>query len=131
MTLHELSQLYWLNLEIERLGRKLKELRASAGLKAAPLESSGAHGSTNSRTEDMALRIVELEAKMEKRKHEAMEERMKLESYIDSIDDVMTRLIFQYRFIDGLRWEDVASQVGGKNTANSVRMTCYRYLGMK
>lgn len=48
--------------------------------------------------------------------------------FIDGIADSRTRLIFRLRFLCGCKWEEVASMIGGKNTIDSVKSLCYRYL---
>ncbi len=48
--------------------------------------------------------------------------------FIAEIDDNRTKLIFSLRFLCGMKWESVADYIGGKNTVDAVKMTCYRYL---
>ena len=50
--------------------------------------------------------------------------------YIQAIDDIRTRAIFEYRFLCGMKWEDVARFIGGRNTEITVKQTCYRYLNV-
>ncbi|MBQ7436093.1 MAG: hypothetical protein IJV30_02060 [Oscillospiraceae bacterium] len=50
--------------------------------------------------------------------------------YIKSIEDIRTRAIFEYRFLCGMKWEDVARFIGGRNTEITVKQTCYRYLNI-
>ena len=49
--------------------------------------------------------------------------------FIQGIDDDQTRMIFRLRFLRGLTWKEVAAVVGGRNSEESVKMVCYRYLG--
>ena len=48
--------------------------------------------------------------------------------WIETIDDNRTKLIFSLRFLAGMKWESVAYYIGGRNTTESVKMACYRYL---
>lgn len=48
--------------------------------------------------------------------------------FVDSIEDNRTKVIFNLRFLCGLKWEDVAAFIGGGNTADAVKAVCYRYL---
>lgn len=50
--------------------------------------------------------------------------------FIQTIDDIRTRAIFEYRFLCGMKWEDVAQFIGGRNTEITVKQTCYRYLNI-
>ncbi len=51
-----------------------------------------------------------------------------VKAYIQTIEDIRTRAIFEYRFLCGMKWEDVARFIGGRNTEITVKQTCYRYL---
>lgn len=48
--------------------------------------------------------------------------------WVDGIEDSRTRLLFDLRYLCGMKWEDVAGYVGGRNSAEAVKMACYRYL---
>ena len=60
--------------------------------------------------------------------HDCLQRKGKIEAFIYSIDDSLTRKIFIKRFIDGMSWLKVAIEMKGGNTANSVRMCHVRYL---
>ena len=49
-------------------------------------------------------------------------------SYIAKIDDVLTRRIFELRYIDRCSWEQVSIRVGGGNSPEAVRKRHDRYL---
>lgn len=51
--------------------------------------------------------------------------------FVDSIEDNRTKLIFNLRFICGLKWEAVAVMIGGGNSEDAVKSACYRYLNAK
>ena len=101
MTLKELSQLYYINREIERDQERLEQLRTSVSAPGAP------------NYDGMP-------------KSPSFENR--LERYIAEIPDSLTRQIFQLRFINGLTWTQIAFSVGGGNTEEGVRKRVYRYL---
>ena len=54
-----------------------------------------------------------------------------IRSFISSIEDNQTKMIFNLRFLCGQEWKAVAAMLGGGNTEGSVKMMCYRYLGEK
>ncbi|MCD8340632.1 MAG: hypothetical protein LUC87_00565 [Clostridiales bacterium] len=128
MTIQELSQLYWLNREIELDKQRLAELRSKASLRSPSLTGLPGGGDNSSSVERVAAEIVDLQAIIDAKHLQCIHERNRLERYIADIDDSLTRMIFRLRFVDGLSWQQVAASVGGGNTADGVRMRVKRYL---
>lgn len=54
--------------------------------------------------------------------------KQEIESFIENIEDSLTRRIFRMKFIEGKNWVQVAMRLGGDNTPDGVRMTVKRYL---
>lgn len=158
MTLKELSQLYYLKHEIEvdqsRLDRLRREreqeeerlamMRAAAD-RVGGMKMDGmprAVGGVHSGVENAVIRIAEqeerirakraaivcLESMISQRQTLALMECARLEDYIATIPDSMTRQVFTARFVAGMTWDQVADEVGGRNTPDSVKKTCYRYI---
>ena len=129
MTLKELSQLYYLNREIERDQERLEQLRTSVSAPGAPnYDGMPKSPSFENRLERYIAEIVDLEAIIQAKITQCLHERNRLERYIAEIPDSLTRQIFQLRFINGLTWTQIAFSVGGDNTADGVRMVCNRYI---
>lgn len=128
MTKKDLSQLYWLKLEIEEDRRRLDELEAIAASPASPKYDGMPHvpGAGDGMAR-MAAEIADLKAIISAKQQLCIHERNRLERYISGISDSLTRQIFTYRFVKGLSWHQAAARVGG-NTADSVRMRVNRYL---
>ena len=128
MTLKELSQLYYLNREIEMDQQRLRELEIKA-LPGAQVITGMPHGSG---VQDVvgryAAEIADLRGIIEAKHQQCLYERSRLERYIAGIDDSLLRQIFTYRFVNGLPWLQVAACIGGNNTADSVRVACNRYI---
>lgn len=129
MTIKELSQLYHLNREIEMDKRRLDELELLASSpKAQNLDGiphAPGYGDALARC---VAEIVDLKAIISAKQQQCIYERNRLERYISSIPDSLTRQIFALRFINGLNWHQTAMHVGGGNTDESVRKRVYRYL---
>ena len=157
MTVKELSQLYYLNHEIEmdqvRLDNldveikedeeQLAELERIASSFSPPnydgMPKSPSYGN---KIENAVARIWDLEASIKRKKALrsdiamtiqakqilCLTERNKLERYIAELPTSLLRMIFTYRFINGLTWEQVSASIGWHTTADSVRQMCYRYL---
>lgn len=129
MTLKGLSQLYYLNREIERDQERLEKLRASASAPGAPnYDDMPKSPSFENRLERYIAEIVDLEAIIQAKITQCLHERARLERYIAEIPDSLTRQIFTLRFINGLSWLQVAYSIGGNNTEQGVKMICYRYI---
>jgi hypothetical protein len=129
MTLKELSQLYHLNMEIERETERLEELWVKAQSPSAPqIDGLPSTPLVGSRLERCVAEIVDLSVIISEKIQQCIHERNKLERYIANIDDSLTRQIFTLRFVNGMSWTRVAEYLGGNNSANTVSKTCYRYL---
>lgn len=129
MTLKELSQLYYLNLEIERDQERLKVLCAKASVPSgSKITGMPVGGGRINLLERYAAEIVDLEAVIAAKQQRCIHERHRLERYIAEIPDSLTRQIFQLRFINGLNWVKIAFSLGGGNTEEGVRKRVYRYL---
>lgn len=141
------KQLAALEAEIEQDQGELARLRISIdGLKSPTMSEDYPNGiqhtGTHSPVEDTVEHIVLLEDAL-RRKHDALVnlkaqisarqtlivlERDRLERFIGTIPDSPMRQIFTFRFVNGLPWEQVAAGMGPGYLAESVRVSCYRYL---
>lgn len=128
MTLKELSQLYYLNREIEMDKKRLLELEARAVSCSSDLSGMPRSSGVGDRVGRYAAEIVDLKGIIEAKLQQCIYERNRLERYISSIDDSLLRQIFTYRFINGLPWRQVAACIGGGNTEDGCRKAVQRYL---
>lgn len=128
MTLKELSQLYYLNREIDMDKKRLQELEAQAVSITPNLSGMPRSPGVSDKVGRYAAEIADLKGIIEAKHQQCLYERSRLERYIASIDDSLIRQIFTYRFVNGLPWLQVAACIGGNNTADSVRMMCNRYI---
>lgn len=129
MTLKELSQLYYLDREIELDRERLAELRADLLCPRSPdYDGMPRNPNPENALERCIAEITDLEAIIQAKIEQRIYERSRLERYISDIPDSLTRQIFTLRFIEGLTWEDVAAKAGGNNTAKNCSNICYRYI---
>ena len=77
---------------------------------------------------DLKDELIDLMELLALRQLQCAKEQKRLEEYIASIPDSLTRQIFALRFVNGLSWRQVAFHVGGGNTEESVKKVVYRYL---
>lgn len=129
MTVKELSQLYWLNREIETDLHRLHELESLvAGPRAQNMSGMPHMSGYGDALARCVAEIVDLKAIIAAKQQQCIYERNRLERYIADIPDSLTRQVFTLRFINGLHWYQVAMSIGGGNTEDSVKKVCYRYL---
>ena len=129
MTLKELSQLYYLNREIEMDKERLEALRARASAPGSPnYDGMPKSPSYENRLERYIAEIVDLEAIISAKITQCQHERNRLERDIADIPDSNLRMIFTLRFINGLSWVQLAFSIGGDCTADGARMACNRYI---
>lgn len=121
MTKKELSQLYYLNREIDADKRELAKLRAAAGVTGLPHVSA-------SDTEGYKTLIQEQIELIDAKTRQTIILYNRLNRYIATVPDSLMRQILTYRHIHGLTWKQVAARIGGGNTADSVRMMHKRFL---
>lgn len=120
MTLEELKQYGSIKREIEDLERRIeksysKELDAVAGKVKGSMKD---FPYTEIRTSVLMENPVQLEerdrliAKRRSKVKELQKQVLAIEQFINTIGDSRIRSIFRYRFIDGLRVQEIAYQTG-------------------
>lgn len=57
-------------------------------------------------------RLKELRELLLKRKNKCEEMKLEIEKFISDIPDSRTRRVFQYRYVDGLSWLQIAFKIG-------------------
>ncbi|MEG1276260.1 MAG: hypothetical protein RSD27_11325 [Ruthenibacterium sp.] len=127
MTKKELSQLWYLNREIEQEQERIAQLRAAATDTSAKISGLPRGGGISDKTAIAAL-IADSDAIIRAKTQLCIVEYNRLNRYIASVEDSLTRQVLSLRYVDGLSWTAVAAHVGGGNTADSVRMAHNRFL---
>ncbi len=146
MTLKELNNLRYIDGEIRMIEERIAELYTQAE-RATPnvttyihtdpktgkketcvLPLSGGAGTGHSRIESAVEAIEKEKQLLESIRAKRQQEKQKLLEFIKTIPDSQTRQIFTYRFVDTLTWGQVARNIGGGNTSDSVRMQVMRFL---
>ena len=125
----ELNRLYYLRRLIAREKERLEVLNShlmNTGMNFSGLprgESTDAH-----RLELAVAELIAAKEKIDKKKEEYAREQMKLEKYINSVEDLRMRYILTLRFVDMNSYRQIARKLGGGNTEDSVRMSIKRFL---
>lgn len=121
MTEKELSRYYYLKREIKDLEDRLKEL--GVGLSAINLDkelSSGSSGHTSIQEKIAIIKEKWINARLS-----ALEEYLKIENYIETVEEVEIRQIMRYRFLDLLSWEKVAEKMNYERTTIPKKLRSY------
>ena len=129
MTIDELMQVYYLNKEIAAWKEELERIRSISGMSAMRVGAGiRGKGKYADKVAETAISIAQAEQKIKRKLIELEKARSEITNYILDIDDCQTRLIFKLRCLDLKNWNDVADEVGGMNSEDSVKKRFYRYL---
>ena len=128
MTLKQLNELRDMHFHIKRLKRRISEMESAVypqSVRTDKIVTSGGAPSnaierTVENTERYKSELMNLKAEYESRVRE-------VESEIYALEDEHIKAILLSRFADAHSWARVASDLGGNNTAESVRKACVRY----
>ena len=101
----------------------LQSLRDAACPGAAALTGMPHTPGIKDKVGDLAAEIVDMDARVGFLEEEVKASEGQIMPFIQGIDDDQTR------FLRGLAWKEVAAVIGGRNSEDSVKMVCYRYLG--
>lgn len=107
MSEKELSNYYYLKKEIKDLEERIETLGNGVGsIKISDMPKG------SSKISSIQEKIVELKEKWINARVSALEEYLRIETYINSIEDIEIRLIARYRYLDLLSWEQIALKIG-------------------
>lgn len=109
-----LRQLWNLDREIEIKYRELEELRAQVGIKAQPdpNENVGHSGNTSDPVSDIAVRIVQMEHRINRKIDRLINLKRKISDQIDGMENRNYRMILTCRYVLMQTWDDVSESVG-------------------
>lgn len=131
MTLRELSIYYKLHERLEQNRQMLSSLYTAAGLGAQEISGMPHAPGVSDQVSSLVIEIEDLKERISHLESECAQEKRILERYISTIEDDQTRMVFRLRFVHCMTWPQVAKAIGGRNTANSVKLICHRYLNPK
>jgi len=128
MTKKELSQLYYLNREIEEQQRRLAELETVATSCTATITGLPRTSGVADKLAKYAIEIADLKALLDLNLKKCFYELNRLNRYIQTVDDSQMRMILSLRYINGYSWRQIAFSIGGGNTEDGVKKMAYRFL---
>ena len=110
MTKEELSSYYYLKKEIKQIEERIKEIDDTF-LSANRINGMRYEKRLSNPQEHRMILIEKYDKRLEEKKDEALKELMKIEDFIDSINDPEIRMIFRYRYIELIEWNKIATLV--------------------
>ena len=130
MTIEELSGYYKYSVKIKALSEEIEYMRGKTpGLCAKYGGSAGHSGAISDNVGNMAAAIADKVSELEKMKALCEAERAKISDFILAVKDPLISGMMYARFILCKSWYAVALYVGGGNTADSCRMSVFRFCG--
>lgn len=120
MTEKELSRYYWLKKEVKNLEERLLEF--GIGLSAMNIENEVSRSNGNTTIQQRRAELVE---KLINARLSALEEYLKIESYIEKIEDSEIRQIMRYRFLDLYGWYKIGELMNYDRTTCSKKVRAY------
>lgn len=106
----QLSRYYYLSLEIKDIEDRIKTLRETSVGSPKLTGMPTSHNNINPLEKRIEL-IVSLTEKLENKKIKAIDEMLKIEKFLTTIEDVETRMIFNKRYIEFKTWEKIAEEM--------------------
>lgn len=131
MTKKELSQLYYLNREIEEMKSRLEELECIATTCTSNITGMPHASGISDKVGKYAAEIADLRSLLDLNLKKCFYELSRLNRYINSINDSEMRMILSLRYINGLCWEQVAQSISPYASGESVRKAHDRFLKKK
>lgn len=118
MSEKELSQFYWLKKEIKDLEDKIDELGYGVG----SIKIKEVIGTSSNPQSSIQEKVAILQEKLINARLSALEEYLKIERYIESVEDSEIRQIMRFRFMDLMSWNDIADQLHYERTTVSKKL---------
>lgn len=121
MSEKELSKYYNLKREVQDLEDRIKEF--GSGVKSVPIKEVSVSSSHS--TKSIQETKVELVSRYTEKRIEALEQYLAIERYIEDVEDVEIRNIMRYRYLDLMKWEEIAEKVFQDRTTISKKVRRY------
>ena len=121
MTEKELSKYYNLKREVQDLEERIAEF--GSGVKSAQFKEVEVSRSRS--TKSIQETKVELVSLLTEKRLSALEQYLEIERYIEEVDDAEIRNIMRYRYLDLIKWEDIADRMFQDRTTIAKKVRRY------
>lgn len=127
MTLQRLNEHLNILLQLQEAKETLSSLQSQI-LKATNCDGMP-HGHEVSRnTENLAVLLETQLSDVNRLESMAEQSEAEIRQFVDSIEDNRTKVIFNLRFLCGMKWEAIPPMFGGGISSEAIKAVCYRYL---
>lgn len=113
--------------EIRQLERRISRLHAPLSDRVTASNAEFPYQPIHVRIEGVDIKKQALEEILRKRLAACLDETIRIEDFISSIEDSRTRMIFQRRYVDGWSWQKISMSMGSGSEAYA-RMIHNRYI---
>lgn len=118
MSEKELSRYYFLKKEVEEIEERLQEFGNGVGSSKIK-EVITSHSGVSASIQEKKMQLVELYME---RRISALEEYLKIENYISSIEEPEVRVIMEMRFLKLKNWEQIGDELYQDRTTAPKKM---------
>ena len=118
-----LNKLYWIKKEIRTIEEQIKELTILSSVQISDMPKGG--NNITSSVERFTEKLLSLKGKLEAKRLEYIEERIKMEDFLATIEDSEISLIARMRFIDNRSWEYIGKEMNMDRTTVSKKLSKY------
>lgn len=108
----ELNELYWLTKEVEDLQNRLKELEETNGISSSQMTSEIHSSEPSNPVEKLIIKKMQLKNKITENMLIILEQKERIERYVETIPDSQIRTIVRLRNIDLMSWEAIGNFMG-------------------
>ena len=128
MTVKEISRYRELAVRLENAKEILESLQNASQPRTAVTDGMP-HGSpSKDQVGKLITAIADLTERIEFLKRELTRERRKVAAFIDRIPDERIRTAVLLKYLDGLKWDQIADAFGDKYTTEGLKYMCYRFI---
>lgn len=102
-----LNQYRIMHIEIDQITKELQRWQDLA-TRISPSYSDMPHGGGSDKVQTAAVEVAELTDKLNQKLHQAIMVQESIKKLLESLDDIKLRQLISYRYINGMRWEEIA-----------------------
>jgi hypothetical protein len=128
MTLQELSDYAQIQERLDQDEEILLSLQQAAYPAASKLSGMPRVHGYRDKIGDLGVEIADMRSRIQFLRETLAEKEGEITEYIKGVPDDRMRVIMRLRFVRCLTWGEVAHVLGGGNTEDGVKSSCYRFL---